>query len=287
MVRRFLGSRLLSMLGLSLVASLGCIRSVCETKNDCPVGNVCSNGACIEPCTADTDCPDGKFCDQPSGLCLQGCRSSFDCGNGAVCVDNQCWTVSSPVPSVDGGLDDGGAAACTCLQAPRACLDDINPASTTAGTTVCEPGAPARATVLFFGNIGCSHCQHIFGDLLLIESELRSEGFDPVLVFVQLKTWTYSGDQVTSQFPTHRGPVLQDTDSEDMWGSYGADWYEVKIIDSQGCLSAFFASDVTQGLVSSGQLQASGELLKDAWRAAMGTECHGMPDAAAGVEVGP
>ena len=279
-------AKLLPMLGLFLVAPSGCIKSVCETKNDCPVGNLCSGGACIKPCTADTDCPHGAFCDRPTGLCATGCRSSADCANGDVCVQNQCWTMSSPAPSADGGRNEGGVSACSCLQAPRACLDDINPASTAVGTSVCEPSAPPSSAVLFFGNVGCSHCQAIFGNLLLIESQLLSEGFDPMLVFVQLKTYTYTGDQVTSTFPNHTGPVLQDTDSVDFWGRYGADWYDVKIIDSYGCLSAFFASDDTQNLISNSQLQSPGELLKDAWRAAMGYECHAMPDAGSAVEVG-
>jgi hypothetical protein len=280
-------ARLVPMLGLFFLASPACTKSVCETKNDCPVGNLCSNGACIKACTADTDCPSGKFCDRPTGLCQMGCRDSSDCANGDACVKNQCRTPASPVPSADGGLDDGSAPACLCLQAPPACLYDINPASTTAGTLACEPGAPPRATALFFGNVGCSHCQTIFGNLLLIESQLRSEGFDPILVFVQLKDWTYTGDQVISTFPTHRGPVLQDTASEDMWGTYGANWYDVKLIDSHGCLSAFFASTETQGLISDGELRSPGRLLKDAWRAAMGRECHAAPDAGLSAEAGP
>jgi len=279
-----------------LVASLACTKSVCETKNDCPVGNLCSNGACIKACTADTDCPNGKFCDQPTGLCQMGCRSSSDCVNGDECVKNQCRPTTSPAPSADGGLadggpadagqGDGGAPACSCQQAPPACLYDINPASTTAGTLVCEPSASPQATVLFFGNVGCSHCQNIFGNLLLIESQLRSEGFAPMLAFVQLKDYSYTGDQVTSTFPTHKGPVLQDTAGEDMWGSYGANWYDVKIIDSRGCLSAFFAEPDTQNLISDGEIQAPGKLLKDAWRAAMETECHAPPDAGSDAEVG-
>jgi hypothetical protein len=107
-----------------------------------------------------------------------------------------------------------------------------------------------------------------------------------VLVFVQLKTSSYTAEQVTSAFPTHTGPVLQDTDSEDMWGSYSADWYDVKIIDSHGCLSGFFVSVDTANLMSEGQLQAPGMLVKDAWRAAMGTECHAMPDAGSAAEAG-
>jgi hypothetical protein len=37
-------------------------------------------------------------------------------------------------------------------------------------------------------------------------------------------------------------------------------------------------------LISDGDLQASGVALKDAWRAAMGSECHGMP--VAGIDSG-
>jgi hypothetical protein len=291
MLTKTLG-KLFPILGLFLVTTPGCTKSVCETTNDCPVGNWCSNGTCIKDCTADTDCPDGKFCDKPTGLCQLGCRSNSDCAAGNECARNQCRPATSPAPSTDGGpadggLDSGGAPACTCSQAPTACLYDLNPASTTTGTLVCEPKAPPRATALFFGNIGCSHCQSIFGNLLVIESQLRSEGFDPTLVFVQLKDQTYTAAQVTSTFPTHTGPVLQDTGSEDMWGIYGADWYEVRIIDSHGCLSAFFASSDTQDLISAGELQASGRLLKDAWRAAMGTECPAPPDAGLSDEVGP
>jgi hypothetical protein len=285
MLRQIL-EKLLPILGLFLVASPGCIKSVCETKNDCPVGDLCSSGACIKPCVADTDCPYGRFCDRPTGLCATGCRSSSDCVNEGVCVQNQCWTMTSPAQSADGGQGDGSASACSCLQAPRACLDDINPTSTTVETLVCEPSAPPRATLLFFGNIGCSHCQNIFGNLLLIESQLRSEGFDPVLVFVQLKTYSYTADEVRSTFPTHTGPVLQDTASEDMWGIYGADWYDVKIIDSHGCLSAFFASPDTENLISGDRLQTTGRLLTEAWSRAMGSECLALPDAGSADEVG-
>jgi hypothetical protein len=306
------------MLGLFLVAVPGCTTSVCETTSDCPVGNFCSGGTCTKACAADTDCPNGKFCDKPTGLCQIGCRSSSDCTSGEECVKNQCHRTSSPDPSPDGGpaggglddgglddgglddggLDDGGlpsgvpdsggAQVCSCLPAPFACLYDINPASLTTGKLVCEPGVPPRATVLFFGNLGCSHCQGIFRNLLLIESQLRDEGLGPTLVFVQLKDYTYTASEVTSILPTHTGPVLQDTGSADFWGIYNADWYEVKIIDSHGCLGALFSSNDTMDLVAADQqLRPSGQLLKDAWRSAMGTDCHLLPDAGPADVVGP
>jgi hypothetical protein len=273
--------KLLPLVGLLVAVSAGCTNSVCETNNDCPVGNVCvSGGACAKGCTADTECPQGNICDLTSSLCKTGCRSSSDCANGQVCAHNLCFDVSSPAQSMDGGLDDGGALTCSCLQSPRGCLKDINPNSTTVGTLVCEPSTPARAALLFFGNVDCSHCQNIIANLLVIQSQLRGEGLDPLLVFVQLKTFTYSPDHVKATFPTHTGPVLQDTDSDDVWGAYGADWYQVKIIDSHGCLSAFFAPPDTEYLMSGGQLKAPGEQLKDAWRASMGSDCHALSDAA-------
>jgi hypothetical protein len=272
--------RLFPMLGLSLVLVSGCIKSVCETKNDCPAGNVCNAGACIKACAGDDECPSGKFCDRTIHLCQTGCRDSSECPSDYACVQNKCWPVKSSVPGADAGSDeDGGAPVCSCLRAPHACLVDINPASSTVGTSVCEPSDPPRATLMFFGNVGCSHCQSIFGQLLEIESQLRGEGLDPTLAFVQLKDWDCTGAEVTSTFPTHRGPVLQDTEKDKMWDAYGADWYEVKIIDTHGCLSAFFASPETYDLISGGQLKTTGSLLKQAWISAMGNECHVLVDA--------
>jgi hypothetical protein len=270
MMRRILG-RLLLTCGMFLVAFPGCTKSVCETKNDCPADSRCNGGVCVKGCSADTECPDGRFCDMQTGLCQAGCRTSADCPNEEECVKNQCRPKTG---------------ACTCSQAPAACLYDINPASTTAGKLVCEPGAPPRPALLFFGNLGCSHCQSIFGNLLVIESQLQSEGYDPTLVFVQLMDFTYTGEEVASTFPTHQGPVLQDTSSENMWSTYAAHWYDVRIIDTRGCLSAIFVDPDTQNLLSNGELQATGSLVKDAWRSAMGSECHAPIDAGLADEVG-
>lgn len=303
--------KLTPMLGLSLVLASGCIKSVCENDSDCPSGkfcdrsgaNICQPGcryntecltgyvcdtrgekrACVRACSNDGDCPAGKFCDKGTTLCEPGCRSDADCPSDNTCVKNKCWPVISSLPQADAGSeDDAGTLVCSCLRAPRACLVDINPSSSTSGATVCEPSDPPRATAMFFGNVGCSHCQNIFSQLLEIESQLRSEGLDATLAFVQLNTWDYTGEQVTSTFPTHRGPVLQDTTSTNLWEVYGADWYEVKIIDTHGCLSAFFAPAETMNLISSGHLTTAGTRMKEAWRSAMSSECHVLPDASVG-----
>jgi hypothetical protein len=271
--------KLIPMLGMSLIMVPGCVKSKCETENDCPAGNQCSAGACITGCAADGECPSGEICDLTTSLCAEGCRDNAGCPSERVCVNNKCWTMNSSVPPEDGGIDDGGALICSCLRAPHSCLIDINPASSSVGASVCEPSDPPRASLLFFGNVGCSHCQGIFGQLLEIESQLRGEGLDPTLTFVQLKDYDTTGAQVTATFPEHRGPVLKDTASDDMWGAYGADWYEVKILDTHGCLSAFFAPPDTMGLLSEGRLLTAGILVKAAWRSAMSSECHVLADA--------
>lgn len=274
--------KLSPVLGLSLVMASGCIKSVCETKTDCPAGNLCYQGACLKECAVDGDCPSGKFCDKGTRLCEIGCRSNAECPRDNTCVHNKCWPVSSSLPQTDAGSEGDGGSVCSCLRAPHACLVDINPSSSTSGSSVCEPTDPPRATAMFFGNLGCSHCQNIFSQLLQLESQLRGEGLDATLAFVQLNTWDYTGEQVTSTFPSHRGPVLQDTTSTNLWDAYGADWYEVKILDTHGCLSAFFAPPDTMNLISSGELTTAGALLKEAWRSAMSSECHVLPDASVG-----
>ena len=152
---------------------------------------------------------------------------------------------------------------------------------------MCEPGDPPRATLLFFGNVGCSHCQSIFGHLLEIQSQLRGEGLDPTMAFVQLKDYECTAAQVASTFPSHSGPVLKDTVSDGMWDAYHADWYEVKIIDMRGCLSAFFAPPDTTSMISGGDLLTAGRQVKEAWRSAMTGACHALVDAGQATESTP
>jgi hypothetical protein len=271
--------KLIPMLGMSLLIISGCVRSNDATKNGCQAGSVCSAGACSEGCAADGECPSGEFRDRTTGLCAAGCRGNADCPSEQVCVKNKCWIMNSSVPPTDGGSDGAEDLGCSCLRAPHSCLVDINPASPSVGASVCEPSDPTRATLLFFGNVGCSHCQAIFDQLLEIQSQLRGEGLDPTLAFVQIKNFDPTGAQVATTFPQHRGPVLKDTASDDMWGAYGADWYEVKILGAHGCLSALFAPPDTMGLYADGRLQTTGILIREAWRSAMSSECHVLADA--------
>ena len=95
--------KLTPMLGISLILGSGCVKSKCETSNDCPAGNKCSAGACIKSCAADNECPSGEFCNPATTLCAPGCRGNTDCPSDHVCVRGECWARNSSVPPSDGG----------------------------------------------------------------------------------------------------------------------------------------------------------------------------------------
>ncbi|MBM4319341.1 MAG: hypothetical protein FJ125_05105, partial [Deltaproteobacteria bacterium] len=79
------------------------IGTVCEKDDDCAVGYLCEQNACVEPCRSDIQCPQGEnlYCDQATGRCREiprRCQNVLDCSEGQVCIDNQCI---APPPCVD------------------------------------------------------------------------------------------------------------------------------------------------------------------------------------------
>lgn len=207
---------------------------------------------------------------------MVGCLSDRECGTGR-CIDLRCRALgSSTAPSAsptDAGApsdaeSSGSPAPCSCPLAPEVCLSDINPASDSFGTKTCIAVGPSPGVVLFFGNVTCSHCQSIFKNLLTISSKLRSDQLEPKLAFVQLKTFAHTPAVVSSTFPQHHGPVLQDTESDDAWSSYAADWYDVIVVDSHGCLGQHYRAEQTFNLSGNAGLE-----LEKAWRASLSNEC--------------
>ena len=62
----------------------------------------CVNGQCVKKdggngCTSDDDCPDGQIC--VNGVCVDGCKTDDDCPGSAICVDGRCV---NPDPTYDG-----------------------------------------------------------------------------------------------------------------------------------------------------------------------------------------
>jgi MYXO-CTERM domain-containing protein len=86
----------------------------CETSEDCPDGQVCIDGHCVDAtptstptpigyCTGNDDCPDGQVCvnnmcvtPTPTHTPIGYCTGNDDCPDGQVCVNNMCVT---PTPT--------------------------------------------------------------------------------------------------------------------------------------------------------------------------------------------
>jgi len=85
---------------------------ICTLNSDCPVGDICSNGACVTPqCLVDTNCPQGQYCS--GGNCVVGCTSGDNCPPGApVCSNGACvgCSVASDCPTDNNCIGN----ACSC-----------------------------------------------------------------------------------------------------------------------------------------------------------------------------
>ena len=60
----------------------------CTTDKDCPPGQICEDGKCVPGCRKDEDCPDGHICED--GVCVPGCRDDYDCPGDEYCEDGVC-----------------------------------------------------------------------------------------------------------------------------------------------------------------------------------------------------
>ena len=99
----------------------------CIDDADCPNGQVCVDGTCIDAtpiptptpeCTDDNDCPPGQVC--VDGMCVEAtptpipeCSDDDDCPPGQVCVNGVC-VEATPTPST------GGGGGCNCKIDPNA-----------------------------------------------------------------------------------------------------------------------------------------------------------------------
>ncbi|TNE46812.1 MAG: trypsin-like serine protease [Deltaproteobacteria bacterium] len=107
----------------------------CTNDTDCPVGQVCQNGTCVNPqqpqCTNDTDCPSGQVC--RNGKCETPappqCTRDSDCPSGQVCRNNKCEQ-GPPPPQCTKDSDCPSGQVCRnnkCEQAPQCTKDSDCP----------------------------------------------------------------------------------------------------------------------------------------------------------------
>jgi hypothetical protein len=77
--------------------------AVCRTTLDCPSGQRCSAGSCVDTpsCSGDLDCSaQGMLCDQDARRCVE-CNSAADCAGEKACLGKSC----KPTMACDSSLD--------------------------------------------------------------------------------------------------------------------------------------------------------------------------------------
>ncbi|MBI5495182.1 MAG: hypothetical protein HY904_09135 [Deltaproteobacteria bacterium] len=62
----------------------------CRSVQDCPAGNICQAGQCVDGCVADADCPDQRVCQQSVCVVPAPCQVDEDCRTGELCLARQC-----------------------------------------------------------------------------------------------------------------------------------------------------------------------------------------------------
>ena len=124
-----------------------------KSDDDCPDGQVCENGKCVDAgCQTDDDCPDDEICE--NGECVENCgdhdkhgclKDDSEIWNGeeCICANEYIWNYElekcvpqcDPTPPVKGDGDCGDESPChgvTCMP-PRECDEET-------GECVCPEG---------------------------------------------------------------------------------------------------------------------------------------------------
>jgi len=243
---------------LVIVTLAGCVKQVCFGDSECPSGKVCSDtGQCVTPqCTADTQCGEKQVCEKHQ--CVEGCIDAGQCPDGFMCSSRRCVAV---------------AQGCDCPAVPDLCLEDINPSSSLSGKSLCLREMDGAPLVMFFGSVACPTCHVVFSHLADIHESLLSQGTDSQLVFVNLKSVALGPAAVGSMMPDVSEPVLQDTEESDLWDALGADWYEIVIVDKNGCLA--WHSGPLAGTISDADVRDG---IRAQWQAAAEAQCNSGRD---------
>lgn len=157
-----------------------CAGIPCDSKEECPAGSTCKDGACAPGCKYHSDCPAGDWCidgscierfsdcticrscssdsecgdpskgyrcqNRPSGVCVKGCDTDLDCPGNSVCL---------PQFKVCGSPDASPAWPCApgfeCEFTPEGC--------SSAGEACSHPdgcGGPSDICVDVEGQSSCS-----------------------------------------------------------------------------------------------------------------------------------
>ena len=173
---------------LALVLALGCLLGVflvfgapacqqpsggggeepvgCTTDEDCPEGQVCQDGQCVEPaapCETDEDCPEGQVCED--GECVEAppvpCETDEDCDNGLfcdgveTCVDDVCQDGTNPCEEGQTCDEETDTCVAGAVDFPYATVEfdhEMHEGAEGVTCTDCHHAEPSAA------NTGCGVC---------------------------------------------------------------------------------------------------------------------------------
>ena len=117
---------------------------------------------------------------------------------------------------------------------PDFSLEDVNPSSASAGAAVSRSGLEGKVVVAYFALSSCGHCQSQTGQLQDIWSRhAEAFGDDVRFVLVSLASGADTVEELTSRTDL---PVLQDTDGDDVAGTWGAEKWFLYIVRPDGTL---------------------------------------------------
>ena len=107
--------------------------TACVCNDDCAGDQYCERGECVGGCESSDDCPVGEVC--TGGLCLD-CETDDDCGLGEFCQGGRC---GNPADAPDAGVSDmdagaeGSGRGTECEPLPDVGMIDLPDGSTDAG----------------------------------------------------------------------------------------------------------------------------------------------------------
>jgi hypothetical protein len=243
------------LLAASVALSSACVESRCIEHEDCPAGLMCvaATGVCSAPeCLSDSSCGRGRICDDY--LCVPGCVTNDDCDLPRECRDRQCVLVGT---------------GCDCALAGEFCLTQINPDAPSPGAELCIPTADHTARLLFFGSVACSHCRDIYASLLARRDDLRAEGLDARILWMQWKDYPVEPSDIVLFLGENDVEVVADDEATDAWGRMGVfEFYHVIVVDTFGCTAGHW------GPVTPAEIDGTlGDDMTDAWRNALEGDC--------------
>jgi hypothetical protein len=122
-----------------------CVRSVCETNDQCRADQLCTfvEHICDRPCNADGDCKEGEACVPGQHVCRGSCGQTSDCQSGERCD----LTTGVCKPQTCADSSTCGGRTCTIERMPASLA---RPFARVDGDRVIlwldRDGAPARAS---------------------------------------------------------------------------------------------------------------------------------------------